>query len=200
MSTSDVDTFLSTLPARGATFCFADALLFGLFLSTLPARGATQGSPGCGLALTISIHAPREGSDPSRLTFLASASCISIHAPREGSDLAVLAFSSFWQISIHAPREGSDGLVAEGYAKKLVFLSTLPARGATKRPFRMGRRRNYFYPRSPRGERRTPFRPALPSRYFYPRSPRGERLLPQAGGLLLLYFYPRSPRGERHAS
>ena len=58
-------TFLSTLPARGATFFFGT--LFG--------------------HKAISIHAPREGSDfpvfpdqPVRT--------ISIHAPREGSDRA----------------------------------------------------------------------------------------------------------------
>ena len=56
------------------------------FQSTLPVRGATpilpRGAPG---QLSISIHAPREGSDggpdqgPSHAP-------ISIHAPREGSD------------------------------------------------------------------------------------------------------------------
>ena len=56
------------------------------FQSTLPARGAT---PSCRCLLsfrTISIHAPREGSDYSR-GFGRSCKQISIHAPREGSDV-----------------------------------------------------------------------------------------------------------------
>ena len=56
---------------------------------------------------TISIHAPREGSDvllqPHRL-----GEGISIHAPREGSDWTFVSYFMGIGISIHAPREGSD--------------------------------------------------------------------------------------------
>ena len=55
------------------------------FLSTLPARGATQDLAADQRVLHISIHAPREGSDPGFPSAFA-ASSISIHAPREGSD------------------------------------------------------------------------------------------------------------------
>ena len=123
------------------------------FLSTLPARGATASSLSRLRSSSISIHAPREGSDrhgprPGLVEV------ISIHAPREGSDLCTLppafpwpyfyprsprgerpatgnnslgAFLDFYPrsprgerrcrpghqlrgcaISIHAPREGSD--------------------------------------------------------------------------------------------
>ena len=81
--------FLSTLPARGATGAASDLILtetdfyprsprgerlffltmiftFPLFLSTLPARGATAGPQSWGSARSISIHAPREGSDTTR--------------------------------------------------------------------------------------------------------------------------------------
>ena len=124
----------------------------------------------------ISIHAPREGSDPAYLSITgrqrrhfyprsprgerpgncchvgcqsdfyprsprgerlcrvpghADLKLISIHAPREGSDKALHQVDADLLISIHAPREGSD--VAEGdeipFTK--IFLSTLPARGAT---------------------------------------------------------------------
>ena len=55
--------FLSTLPARGATWRAKKSRLSTAFLSTLPARGATR-VMGCPLDLLhISIHAPREGSD-----------------------------------------------------------------------------------------------------------------------------------------
>ena len=55
--------FLSTLPARGAT---SPGVLYDFtqaFLSTLPARGATDFPPLKTPTPTISIHAPREGSD-----------------------------------------------------------------------------------------------------------------------------------------
>ena len=56
---------------------------------------------------------------------------ISIHAPREGSDKAKCKNANTTFISIHAPREGSDvsGLAATGVNQ--VFQSTLPVRGAT---------------------------------------------------------------------
>ena len=106
-------------------------MAYRIFLSTLPARGATQqvrDAPGGG---GISIHAPREGSDPSaprgadtvqnfyprsprgerqqHCVRFCGADAISIHAPREGSDRDCgLQRPAFIEISIHAPREGSD--------------------------------------------------------------------------------------------
>ena len=102
----------------------------------------------------------------------------------------------------------------------VIFLSTLPARGATTlSPSRSGSASN-FYPRSPRGERPAHSRLPRRSRYFYPRSPRGERQVPRCLFFILRqisihapregsdkrpvgsgpekgHFYPRSPRGER---
>ena len=100
------------------------------------------------------------------------------------------------------------------------FLSTLPARGATRtaedqQPLqvisihapREGSDRStfasvlnmrYFYPRSPRGERQAIKTASRVINNFYPRSPRGERLyLFVLIYLVSIYFYPRSPRGER---
>ena len=57
--------FQSTLPARGATRYFIFFLLRDKFQSTLPARGATVFALHLPLKCGISIHAPREGSDPS---------------------------------------------------------------------------------------------------------------------------------------
>ena len=56
-----------------------------VFLSTLPARGATVQTDKAFMQQTISIHAPREGSDLDG-GFVWISSHISIHAPREGSD------------------------------------------------------------------------------------------------------------------
>ena len=59
-------------------------------------------------AETISIHAPRMGSDHSRMYARLVVSVISIHAPRMGSDFRFFDFFPNHGISIHAPRMGSD--------------------------------------------------------------------------------------------
>ena len=57
---------------------------------------------------------------------------ISIHAPREGSDRnAAYKLDGHTMISIHAPREGSDESKPLRATLYEIFLSTLPARGAT---------------------------------------------------------------------
>ena len=123
------------------------------FLSTLPARGATRPGSSPGGRTNISIHAPREGSDPQ----------------------GALVGAGEVQISIHAPREGSDDLWRQWRDDVRIFLSTLPARGATRQPPLLAGGLRNFYPRSPRGER--PIDPPNDAGYidFYPRSPRGER-------------------------
>ena len=80
------------------------------FLSTLPARGATSHAiANIGRVYDISIHAPREGSDFEFFLADQCAEQISIHAPREGSDKVPFGYISITHfISIHAPREGSD--------------------------------------------------------------------------------------------
>ena len=80
----------------------------------------------------ISIHAPREGSDPNAFTAASTSSAISIHAPREGSDLLQMWFSA----------DDED------------FYPRSPRGERPDRADRGGTGRSYFYPRSPRGERR----------------------------------------------
>ena len=124
----------------------------------------------------ISIHAPREGSDGRLSSTTGGKDGISIHAPREGSDVFQSGFHTVLPISIHAPREGSDGDLVDDYIRRLdisihapregsdappgrlvlvgtIFLSTLPARGATSCLAPGFKRVRNFYPRSPRGER-----------------------------------------------
>ena len=124
------------------------------FLSTLPARGATVIPPSSPRKTGISIHAPREGSDAQGRR-RPPARRISIHAPREGSDMDEYRYYvDVTDISIHAPREGSDHSYQQGLRRMwsnfyprsprgerpgakpgalylVIFLSTLPARGAT---------------------------------------------------------------------
>ena len=74
-------------------------------------HGERRGTAEAGVLLGgISIHAPRTGSDP-QFRRRARGDCISIHAPRTGSDVRVCALG----------------------VQRVVFQSTLPARGATIR-------------------------------------------------------------------
>ena len=124
--------FLSTLPARGATAWAVSAPDDRAFLSTLPARGATQRDCRQNCPAAISIHAPREGSDrgiPDAITL----GWIHFYprSPRGERLDSHLQISVVECISIHAPREGSDEAPACTWLTCTLFLSTLPARGAT---------------------------------------------------------------------
>ena len=78
------------------------------FLSTLPARGATQKAAGRPAQRYISIHAPREGSDPRRNGWKPS-----------GPEF----------LSTLPARGATNSLYRDNWVVQ--FLSTLPARGAT---------------------------------------------------------------------
>ena len=80
----------------------------------------------------ISIHAPREGSDPVSYGLLKTLSHFYPRSPRGERHHRPAESPRRRDISIHAPREGSDSLsdVTETL-QSFLFLSTLPARGAT---------------------------------------------------------------------
>ena len=83
------------------------------------------------IAVGISTHAPRTGSDMERVVVCALSSVISTHAPRTGSDVKYNSVNVFSAISTHAPRTGSD-FAGVGGAHTI----------------------KNFNPRSPHGERR----------------------------------------------
>ena len=167
--------FQSTLPARGATvrarYVWRSCADFNPrsphgerltsrckmagrceFQSTLPARGATAALSAVFSGVSISIHAPRTGSDPqiaakfhrklyfnprsphgerpSRRTSTRKQFLFQSTLPARGATKEATAVYINEEISIHAPRTGSDA--------KLSLLATfLPD----------------FNPRSPHGER-----------------------------------------------
>ena len=151
-----------------------------------------------GLCISISIHAPRAGSDQNFSRRKVSGARISIHAPRAGSDVKPgYAQVNLEQISIHAPRAGSDQVDYKLHIGQVVFQSTLPVRGATQAAPREGKGAANFNPRSPCGERHvTMFAPGVSSD-FNPRSPCGERPIVGLRVFTVHYFNPRSPCGER---
>ena len=100
------------------------------FQSTLPEKGATFfGAMGSGY-IYISIHAPREGSNPSMDRITMTKRNFNPRSPRRER------------------RRKRSGLT-----RRLIFQSTLPEKGATG--FASGSRpgRDHFNPRSPRRER-----------------------------------------------
>ena len=122
---------------------------------------------------------------------------ISIHAPREGSDPYTRPPASPWPYFY--PRSPRGELrYQQGLSRMWTHFYPRSPRG--ERPFcpiRFSQCSQNFYPRSPRGER-----PSVPTRAdtvqnFYPRSPRGERRIEQPNQHYHQHFYPRSPRGER---
>ena len=174
---SGIKEFLSTLPARGAT---APSLFYlresSNFYPRSP-RGERRTATGRSKTLPrISIHAPREGSDtPSRSKNGARTVNFYPRSPRGERHKARPRVEIVITISIHAPREGSDLARQHTIFHPPVFLSTLPARGATCRD-RQRQRRHLISIHAPReGSDPCTRPPSSPWPYFYPRSPRGER-------------------------
>ena len=117
-----------------------------------PRRGSDTSRIRAAPGAFISIHAPRRGSDRQRRAS-DNKRRISIHAPRMGSDHEVNAHHVHPSISIHAPRMGSDMALSIFAPALFLFQSTLPAWGATSYVHARQDGKLYFNPRSPHGER-----------------------------------------------
>ena len=169
---------------------------------------------------SISIHAPRTGSDRAAGTkrgtsrqfqstlpargatgaYFTTAELIdiSIHAPRTGSDSACRLPVPQCGISIHAPRTGSDPPF--DYNRINAYISIhAPRTGSDVNRFCNRPCINAFQSTLP--ARGATFQQLMEHNwqiYFNPRSPHGERL---AQSIYLSapvhYFNPRSPHGER---
>ena len=191
----------------------------GSFQSTLPARGATYHVFAKLQIEPISIHAPREGSDPLFPSAFLLIQPFQSTLPARGatSTETTCGLGVIFQSTLPARGATSD---SSGISRRSLFQSTLPARGATypSPPSRSSPRN--FNPRSPRGER--PLRKASTSRQSISiHAPREgsdfsctpefafrlkfQSTLPARGATLNINddggssgnFNPRSPRGER---
>ena len=125
-----------------------------LFQSTLPARGATTISLLFCACTTISIHAPRTGSDPRLHSTATKSRHFNPRSPHGERPARHRGHRAEQDISIHAPRTGSDVGGFEVIKWEAQFQSTLPARGATGQTQTVEADAPYFNPRSPHGERR----------------------------------------------
>ena len=190
------------------------------FQSTLPARGATQRVNAIKPGNLHRTDEPRTGSD-GRFRRELQAMSISIHAPRTGSDPQIAA--KFHRKLYFNPRSPHGERLPPSFAwnPNNLFQSTLPARGATLLHNASQRGNLHFNPRSPHGERpsrRTStrkqflFQSTLPARgatkeatavyineeisIHAPRTGSDAKLSLLA--TFLPDFNPRSPHGERH--
>ena len=77
----DIELFQSTLPVRGATSTPTGKRWCRGFQSTLPVRGATCFRTLAADSDSISIHAPREGSDCSILVNVKSSDDFNPRSP-----------------------------------------------------------------------------------------------------------------------
>ena len=171
--------FQSTLPVWGATCLRRSCPGDPGFQSTLPVWGATCLRPQHPDAGGISIHAPRVGSDPRDTDSVLGSQYFNPRSPCGERQLRDLGKAVPVCISIHAPRVGSDALPALILPRGLLFQSTLPVWGATRRAGQGCLQRKNFNPRSPCGER--PYdavRTGAFGNNFNPRSPCGERRRP----------------------
>ena len=100
--------FQSTLPAWGATKQWNTLPRCSIFQSTLPAWGATCKRHSGILLLYFNPRSPH-GERQTVPSVSRANDTISIHAPRMGSDAIIfLSILTASKISIHAPRMGSD--------------------------------------------------------------------------------------------
>ena len=145
------------------------------FQSTLPARGATRWFGRSPKQNSISIHAPRTGSDSYSNFAYARCKNFNPRSPHGERRFRPEPVAPTQDISIHAPRTGSD----ENKRKRRTagkFQSTLPARGATPSTAQWRQASRNFNPRSPHGERlKVTSSLSWQTTDFNPRSPHGER-------------------------
>ena len=191
--------FQSTLPVRGATSLPPAA--------TVPGRDFNPRSP-CGerqvfhrffcAFYTISIHAPRAGSDrhcPSRNAVnLSFQSTLPVRGATTAEHPAPLSIDDFNPRSPCGERQSAQ----KSRAEIVQFQSTLPVRGATNERFISCRRHRNFNPRSPCGERLTTWLLTMRLKSISIHAPRaGSDSMQRVAILPTTDFNPRSPCGER---
>ena len=172
--------FQSTLPARGATQPPAEHASGQQFQSTLPARGATASDSSSAGIPTISIHAPRTGSDQSRQPEPAAASNFNPRSPHgERQCRSESKVSSNKYFNPRSPH-GERPVFASISRQCSRFQSTLPARGATAVPGDVQRAGGISIHAPRTGSDDSAGACPRAAQNFNPRSPHGER--PPRGG------------------
>ena len=170
---------------------------------------------------SISIHAPRTGSDRAGKQSRLPCWYFNPRSPHGERQSVTHAEPITHAISIHAPRTGSDPrknpaptctryfnprsphgerpMIRWTQRKMRKFQSTLPARGATVSSIAWTKAGTFQSTLPARGATRAYGEAGCGVQDFNPRSPHGERLTRRAASRKSgSYFNPRSPHGERH--
>ena len=186
--------FQSTLPARGATATDdPDKQEEWLFQSTLPARGATQCTGSDAAGISISIHAPRTGSDRPRRRKLRDKAHFNPRSPHGERLVERIEKGERRYFNPRSPH-GERHRVHHRLCVRHRFQSTLPARGATQvRRTRWNCQQN-FNPRSPHGERRDITGERLVSEEFQSTLPARGATFAKAGIAQRYYISIHAPR------
>ena len=191
--------FLSTLPARGATFILAKNKEGEADFYPRSPRGERQvGYHLDSGVILISIHAPREGSDRG---VRKPGACRHPHfyprSPRGERRNGIGAVRPDFLFLSTLPARGATNSAHQS-VQAHQFLSTLPARGATRAGLKVVRKDNISIHAPREGSDKAPTHAVLFSKKFLSTLPaRGATVL---DGYRLIHqgdFYPRSPRGER---
>ena len=188
----------STLPVRGATSRSFTWQFLTVFQSTLPVRGATEITVYIHKSRSISIHAPRAGSDATDDIDRFCCLYFNPRSPCGERPLDALPARRAESISIHAPRAGSDDytairqllrrnfnprspcgerpLSAEAAADILAISIHAPRAGSDLSQAAEEMKRGRFQSTLPvRGATRAPQLNYIAKKDFNPRSPCGER-------------------------
>ena len=122
---------------------------------------------------------------------------ISIHAPRVGSDDNYGMKVAYLEISIHAPRVGSDSAALSGWTRPLYFNPRSPCGERQQHSFSADIL-FYFNPRSPCGERPVDYDGTIYRIMISIHAPRvGSDCFISKPTDAVKDFNPRSPCGER---
>ena len=146
---------------------------------------------------SISIHAPRVGSDYSGGGGSSGAYTFQSTLPGWGATNSKQEVKNMAKISIHAPRVGSDRIRRRSSGTRFIFQSTLPGWGATAlSAFLVPAAQISIHAPRVGSDAIIPTRSSAPW-YFNPRSPGGERRKVPPHDMPWRHFNPRSPGGER---
>jgi len=156
MTVNGVDPFIfqSTPPARGATDFHAGAMAAMLNFNPRPPHGERPIKSDTGLtAKTISIHAPRTGSDFTPIRILTKSKRFQSTPPARGATIRPTGREGCNPIFQSTPpaRGATIHGVDRNFRRR--FQSTPPARGATQNGITCKHSNDYFNPRPPHGER-----------------------------------------------
>ena len=128
--TREQNVFQSTLPAWGATMGIVATMLIMVFQSTLPAWGATHEIEKGGRIISISIHAPRMGSDLRAVTWKGCYIYFNPRSPHGERQCGYPACPPRRYFNPRSPHGERPIRITDASVNEL-FQSTLPAWGAT---------------------------------------------------------------------